>query len=546
MKFGTQLLISFLSLLSFYGIAQKPVFELKDSLRGSLRLERTYDVKHYDLNLTIDPDHKFIKGSNAITLTSMADMEEIQLDLFENMKILKISKDKKELVYRRIYNAVFIANPLKSGESCTIIVEYEGNPTMAKNAPWDGGFVWSKDMDKMDWIGVACEGDGASLWWPNKDHLADEPESMDMYFTVPNPYVAISNGKLVGKKKMGKKKTTYHWNVSYPINNYNVTVYIGQYETFNETYTTKTGEALALNFSVLKPNVTKAKAHFGQVPKVLEAFEHYLGPYPFFRDGYGLVEAPYLGMEHQSAIAYGNKFQRGYLGSRIPDEFDFDYIILHETAHEYWGNSVSCKDHADMWLHEGFATYMESLFVEYFYGREAALRYLNSQKKGISNDQPLIGPLGVNFTNNPHDIYPKGSWVLQTLRYAINNDSLWFDIFKGFYDKYKMGFATSKDFIEFVNLKTGKDYGPFLRQYLRYKNLPKLIYSVSFRDTYTQIKYKWDNLEQQFTLPVEFSLDGKIIVLEPGNDWKYIEFNRKFNKIAPKDDKILIEVLKTE
>jgi len=519
-------------------------YSLKDSLRGALRTERDYNVLHYNLDIKLDPKDKFISGSNEITFISRSALKEIQVDLFENMKINKVTLGKKSLKFRRVFDAVFIECPLSPEENAKIKIDFEGHPLIAKNAPWDGGFVWKNDSEGNPWIGVACEGIGASLWWPNKDHLSDEPETMDIWITVPKDLVAVSNGRLIGTEKSGKKDMKYHWQVGYPINNYNVTLYVGDYVNFKEEFTTTTKEKLVLNYHVLRPNLEKAKEHFKQTQKVLESFEHYHGPYPFIKDGYALVESPYLGMEHQSAIAYGNKFTMGYLGGRIPEEFPVDYIILHESAHEYWGNSVSCKDHAEMWIHEGFATYMENLYIEYLYGKEAALRYLESNKKAIKNDKPLLGPKSINYTDNPGDIYSKGAWVLQSLRYAIGNDSIWFDIFRTFYNQHKYGFAETKDFVYLVNFKTQKDFTPFLRQCLKYKKLPKLVYSVSVRDNYTQIKYKLDCLEREFYVPIEFSLDGKKIKLEPKNEWKYIEFNRIFKEVKPVTKEILLDVEK--
>lgn len=525
-----------------YIIAQEFTFTFKDSLRGALRNEREYDVTHYDLHVDINLDKKFIEGYNTISFIGKTDSREMQIDLFENMKISDIRSGSKSLKYRRIFDAIFIEHPIQSGKKDKITIEFQGNPIIAKNAPWDGGFVFTKDENKNHWVAVACEGTGASLWWPNKDHLSDEPESMDIYLKVEKPYIAISNGKLIEQKKEGKNSNVFHWQVSYPINNYNVTLYIGKYSNFSEEMTTLSKEKLMLNYYVLEYNLEKAKKHFQQTKKMLESFDHFCGTYPFIKDGYSLIEAPYLGMEHQSAIAYGNEYQRGYKGGRIPDNLNFDYLILHESGHEYWGNSVSCKDHAEMWIHEGFTTFMESLYVEYLYGKEEGLKYLEYQRPFINNSAPLLGPMHVNYTNNPLDIYYKGAWILQTLRKSLLNDTLFFDIFKGFYNKHKYSFATTKDFVDYVNLKSGRDYTAFFRQYLKYKPLPKLIFKVGHRDTYTSIHYKWDCYESEFYIPIEFDLDGKKIRLEPGMDWKNIEFNRNFKNVKPLTRGLLIDV----
>lgn len=545
MNFSTGRIIVVITLFIVFiqaASSQVMIFSRKDSLRGALRPERSYDVTHYDLHVSVQPEKRSISGYNIITYRGLAAYPEMQIDLFDNMKIKSIRAGSKELKWHREYNAVFIQYPLSEKKEDKIRIDFEGQPIIANRAPWDGGFVWTEDELKNPWIGVACEGIGASLWWPNKDHLSDEPESMDIYVTVPKPLMAISNGHFVEEKPEGKKQTTWHWQVSYPINNYNVTLYIGKYASFTEDYKTSAGDAMTLRYYVLEPHLTIAKEHFKQTAQVLQSFDHYLGPYPFVKDGYALVEAPYLGMEHQSAIAYGNGFKRGYLGKRIPDDLNFDYIILHESAHEYWGNAVSCTDHADMWIHEGFATYMEALYVEYLKGKEAGLKYLEFLRPMILNQQPILGPKNVNFMDNPSDIYYKGAWVLQTLRQSLTNDTLFFEILKDFYQQHKMGFATTKDFSDLVSKRSGRDYAPFLRQYLKYKPIPKLVYSVTHRDNYTTIKYKWDCYEPDFYLPIDFDMDGRKIQLEPASNWKNIEFSRDFKKVTPRSRGLLIDV----
>ena len=288
---------------------------------------------------------------------------------------------------------------------------------------------------------------------------------------------------------------TYHWSVQYPINNYNVTFYIGAYEHFQDQ---------------------------------------------FWKDGYALVEAPYLGMEHQSAIAYGNKYLRGYLGGRIPAEFDFDFIILHETAHEYWGNSVSCTDLAEMWIHESFATYMENLFVEYFYGKSAALRYLQSSRQYIQNKFPIIGQFGVNDEPADSDQYYKGAWMLQTIRQKINNDSLWFDILKQFYKNHEYGFASTQDFVNLLEAKTGTDYSYIVNQYLKYANLPELEYKIIQKPEYSGVSFRWKSNTKKFDLPVNFQLDKKVIRLTATNEWQTVSFGRIYQLIEPIDSDILI------
>lgn len=508
-----------------------------DSLRGSINEWRKYDVKYYNLNLAIDTDKKYIKGYNKITLWAVEDQSKIQIDLFENMKITQITLDDKAVRYDRLKSATFVNANIVKGQKYTLTIYYEGNPTTAVNAPWDGGFVWQKDIENRPWVGVACEGTGASLWWPNKDHLSDEPDSMEMHFTTDVGLQVISNGNLTSVTEGKKNQKTFNWKVSYPINNYNVTVYIGDYAHFSDLYTAMDSSKLQCDYYVLSNHKSVAQSHFLQVHKVLRAYEYYFGKYPFWRDGYALVESPYLGMEHQSAIAYGNQYKRGYLGAVVPNEFDFDYIILHETAHEYFGNSVSCTDLGDMWIHESFATYMEALYVEYYHGIPAATRYLVNQAKFIKNESPIFGPYGVNAEPSSSDQYYKGSWMLHSLRNTIDDDGLWFSIIKEFYQKHKIASANRDDFINLVNAKTKKDYTAFINQYMRWAEPPLLEYKIDQRNGLSIINYRWNCIEKTFDMPVEFDLDGFIIKMEPSKEWKSIEFHRNFTSIKPSMDK---------
>ena len=428
-------------LLCFYsigGLCQAQPFSLQDSLRGALRAERNcFDVKHYALDIKFDLDEKSISGSNTILFSFDGSAAKIQLDLFQNMQIDSIVYEHQILDYERIHNAVFIpAHNFKADQLNQLSFHYSGQVVTAKTPPWDGGFVWSSDGFGNPWVAVVCEGLGASSWWPNKDHLSDKPDSMSMHYTIPDHLSCISNGQLERVRINDDKTKRYEWKVSYPINNYNVTFNIGKYVHFDDQYISADGDSLDLDYYVLAENLDVATIHFKQAKSVLEAFEYYFGKYPFWNDGYALIEAPYLGMEHQSAIAYGNKYMRGYLGGMIPRDMNFDYIIVHETAHEYFGNSLSCEDHAEMWIHESFATYMESLFVEYQIGYQAAERYLRSQRRH-GNLEPIVGPLDVNYDNwlyNDH--YSKGAWILHTLRHVVDNDELWFQTLRKLYDHF--------------------------------------------------------------------------------------------------------------
>lgn len=501
-------------------------FNEQDTLRGALRLERScYDVLHYDLAIQIDPQKKSINGSNTITFKYLDSSEKIQIDLFQNMEIDLIQIENKTCTYTAHHDAIFVDIPnLEIGHTYKLHVQYHGSPLKAKSPPWDGGFVWDTDSNGTPWIGVACEGTGASLWWPNKDHLSDEPDSMKISITVPSELMAVSNGNLI-RTNTENELTTYVWNVSYPINNYNVSVNIGDYIHFSDEYESPSQGKLACDYYVLAKNLKIAKDHFQQVDGVLEAFEHYFGPYPFWNDGYALIETPYLGMEHQSGIAYGNQFKRGYLGSMIPDDMDWDYIIVHETGHEYWGNSVSVKDHADMWIHEGFTTYMEAIYIEYHYGREAVDRYLAMQKRYIQNGLPIQGPKNVNFDDfNSSDHYYKGSYMLHTLRHVINDDETWWGLLRAIYEEFKFSTVDSHDIINYFNNYCSKNYDQFFQQYLNYGPLPMLEYSLKKKGKDLLVSYRWNSPVDGFSMPIEIGDQKDPIRLDCSSEWSSYTF----------------------
>jgi aminopeptidase N len=509
-------------------------FTLADTLRGALRPERTcFDVNYYHLNLDILADEKSISGYNEIYYTTIDDFKRLQIDLFDNMQIDSIVYHGKKLSYERIYNAVFVdfENVQKKGTQDYFTVYYHGTPIEAKMPPWDGGFVWKKDKDGNPWIGVSCEGIGASLWWPNKDHLSDEPDSMRVTCRVPNDLIFVGNGQLesatIGNNG---KPSEYTWKVTYPINNYNVTVNIAKYANFQDFYLAEDGDTLLLDYWVLPYNLEKAKKHFEQVKPMLACYEQYFGKFPFWNDNYKLVETPYLGMEHQTAIAYGNQYKTGYLGkdySRIG--LDFDYIIIHETGHEYWGNLVSAKDMADMWIHESFCTYSEALYVECMYDYETAISYVNAKKPTVRNEYPIAGTYDVNEEGDG-DMYNKGMLFLNTLRHIINNDSLWFFMLK---DMTTHEFAyktiTANDIMFYFKRMTKMDLTPVFMQYLYHAEIPQLYYSLQKdkKNNYT-FTYKWQTNVSNFQMPVMLGVGENIVRLN-GND-KLQEYNFAANK----------------
>jgi aminopeptidase N len=487
-----------------------------------LRPERTcYDVTFYELEIKVDPERRELSGYVDIHFEAVEDFETLQIDLYQNMKISRIESEGKTLPFRRRHNAVFVTFPRQTAGSCGVFrVIYEGRPVEADNPPWDGGFVWATDGEDNPWVGVACEGDGASLWWPNKDHLSDEPDSMAIRVAVPRGLTCVANGRLRAVHDLGKW-VRYDWFVSYPINNYNVTVNIARYAHIQDTFISADGDTLELDYYVLPANEAKARKHFQQVQPVLACFERFFGKYPFWNDGYALVETPFLGMEHQGAIAYGNRYMRGYLGGMIPRDMDWDYIIVHETGHEYFGNSISCGDLAEMWLHESFTTYMEALYVECTYGYEDAVRYLSSQRPFIYNQEPILGPFGVNWEDwAGNDHYYKGAWVLHTLRHVINDDAQWWDLLRKYYDKYALSIIRTSDFIDFVNAYTGRDFSSFFEQYLQYPELPVLEYSTTEKKGTLQLRCRWESPVEGFDMPLLAGRPGNWQQVHPTAGWQ--------------------------
>lgn len=510
------LVISFL--FSAMVWSQSGKFTHADSLRGSLRPERTcYDVTFYDLKVKVDPESKQISGSNAITFLAQQDFKTLQFDLFENMKVDAVTYNGQTLSTRRDANAVFVDFPeaVKSGTKGILSIMYSGTPTAARHAPWDGGFVWSKDANGKPWVGVACEGTGASLWWPNKDYLGDEPDSMRITVTAPSGLMSVCNGNQRSIKPIDDKWTQTEWFVSYPINNYNVTVNIADYIQIQDTFQNASGTH-NLDYYVLRANEAKARKQFEQVKPMMRVYEKYFGEYPFWKDGYALVETDYLGMEHQGAIAYGNHYRPGYDGMD-PLGLKFDYIVIHETGHEWWGNSVSCKDHAELWIHEGFCTYGEAVYVEALWGKETATRYLVNQRGNILNQSPIVGPLGVNFQDwAGSDMYYKGAWMLHTLRNQVNDDALWWRTLHDFAVDFRLTNTDTEELIAWWNDRLGKDYTWLFHQYLYHAKPPVLVYEAKAKGQKTQLKYKWEAEEPEFKLEVPVILgDGSRQILKP-------------------------------
>lgn len=497
-------------------------FTKADTLRGSLRPERTcYDVTYYELDLRIDPEQQRLEGFVDIHYTALTDFNRLQIDLFQNMKIDRILWQEELLSFERKENAVFIQFPQQTtGARGVFRIYYGGRPKTALNPPWDGGFIWTEDDNGKPWAAVACQGIGASLWWPNKDHLSDEPDSISIRITVPKDLRAIANGRL-RSISLREEGICYEWFVSYPINNYNVSVNMGDYVHVSDRYPSANGAPLSLDYYVLRGNEAIADRHFGQVKSVLACLEKYLGPYPFPEDGFALIEAPYNGMEHQSGIAYGNRFLPGYLGSVRVRDIDFDYVIMHEAAHEYFGNSISCTDMAEIWLHESFTTYMESVYVEDRHGYENALKYLASQRQAIQNQVPILGPSGVNWDNwDSSDNYNKGAWVLHTLRSLLQNDEQWFALLRGFYERYRYRSVTTDEWIQYVEEFAGQDFRTFFQQYLHYPKLPRLACRFEPSAAGLWLRFRWEADVREFNMPILVRSGERTAWLKPTTEWQ--------------------------
>jgi aminopeptidase N len=487
----------------------RPRYTRADTLRGALRPERTcFNVNFYDLKVRIIPAGKKIKATNSIYFEIIQPARRIQLDLFENLNITAITWKDRQLKWQREYNAIFIDFPedLVPGEHHMIQVEYQGKPLKAPNPPWDGGFVWTKDKDKNLWLGVACEQLGASSWWPTKDHLSDKPDSMQITLEVPSDYMAVSNGDLKSMQTLPGKYTAFTWFIEYPINNYNATFYAGKYVSFSDTLI-QGNDTLKLEYYVLKHNLDTAKVHFEQVKDVLEFYNKAFGFFPFARDGFALVESPYEGMEHQTAIAYGH----GYNKNTAQDYRNkiYDYIIVHEAAHEWWGNSVTVADMADVWIHEGFATYAEYMFLEDRLGKDDYYYELSENSRYIFNVWPLVQNRDVNedaFAGN--DVYNKGAMLLHCLRSNMDNDSVFFKLIKDFCITYKYKTVSSNDFILFTNKYTGADYTEFFNKFLYDTGLPVLEYTYRQTGKDLEFRYRWAEVNDGFTMPFGIESDN--------------------------------------
>jgi aminopeptidase N len=521
-------------LCALVSLAQTPPTPSRaDILRGDYgRYRANNDLLFYHLDVRVDPEKKFIRGKNTGRFRMLAEDTRIQLDLYPFLQVDKIVFEGAPLRYEREEGAVFIdfPSPLRKGQVYSIDFHYSGNPVETGRF---GGLTFRKGPSGQHWINTSCEGPGASVWWPNKDQWKDEVESMKISVSVPNGLMDVSNGRFVGKTDLGDGYTRWDWEVQYPINNYSVSMNVGNYTQFSE----KHGK-LTLDYYVLPEHLEQAKVQFAQTRPMLRAFEHYFGPYPFPKDGFKLIDVPYSGMEHQSAVTYGNRFKNGYLErdwTGVGISLRFDFIIIHESGHEWFGNSITAADKSDMWIHEGFTTYMECLYVEKMWGYADALKYTNGYKSKVRNQAPIITARNING-NAPGDQYFKGALFLHTLRNVIGNDRLWWKILRGFYDKFKYQNILTEDVIAYFNTESRMDLTAIFNQYLRRPELPVL--ELKF-DTPGEVAYRWKAAEPGFAMPV--SVAGRKV--KPNtSEWQTLKSPLPKDQVTAATDLYYIDV----
>lgn len=499
---------------------QKVQFTRQDSLRGSITPERSWwNVLHYDITVEPDIEKEAITGTNILKFKTTGSGNRMQIDLQQPMNITGVLFGEEKLPFTREGNVYFLRFPatLPEGKIYSINIQFSGRPLKAKNPPWDGGWIWKKDKNGNPWISVACQGLGASVWFPNKDHQSDEPdEGARLTIITPSHLKGIGNGRLKEEKSLSGGRTSFTWEVTNPINNYNIIPYIGNYISWSDSFNGEKGP-LECSYYVLDYNEAAAKKQLKQTDSMLTAFEYWFGPYPFYEDGFKIVESPHLGMEHQSAIAYGNNFSNGYLGRDLSGSgwgLKFDFILIHEAGHEWFGNNITSNDIADMWVHEGFTNYSESLYLDYFFGKEASGSYVRGIRRGIRNDKPIIGHFGVNQEGSG-DMYNKTGNLIHMIRRIINDDEKFRSILRGLNKEFYHKSVNGTDIINYFNLQSGTDLTQVFNQYLKTTKIPVFEYQING----PTIKYRWTNCLEEFDMPV-IAYAGKEIQLFPTTEWK--------------------------
>ena len=540
MKRCISLLLIFTTLSS--GLAQQSNFSKQDTLRGSITPERVWwDLLHYNLDFKVSPSSKSIEGSNLIRYEVLSQNQLMQIDLQPPMEITSVLENNKELNYNREGNVYYIQ--LKKNQQIgainEITIHFEGAPKINNNPPWDDGFTWEKDNNGTDFIATSCQGGGSSIWWPSKDHMYDEPDQgIELSITAPKHLISVANGRLIQTKENTNKTNTFSWKVVHPINNYGVNINIGDYVHFSEKYKGKKG-VLNCDYYVLSYNLEKAKKQFKEVSRTLEAFEHWFGPYPFYEDSYKLVEVPYLGMEHQSSVTYGNGYQNGYKGIDLSGTgwgLKFDFIIVHESGHEWFANNITNVDVADMWIHESFTAYSENLFLDYHFGTVASNAYVTGTRKKILNDKPIIGNYNVNNSGSG-DMYYKGANMLHTLRQIINNDEKWRSILVGLNKDFYHQTVTTQQIEDYIDKYFKVDLKPFFEQYLRTIKIPTLDYKLENN----KLSYRWSNVVDGFSIPVNVFINSTSQWIRPTSQWKKLSSDNKIITFSV-DNNFYIEV----
>jgi aminopeptidase N len=510
-----------------------------DFLRGEYgRYRANNDLLFYRLDVRVDPEKKSIAGKNTIRFRMLKDDTRIQLDLYANLNVDKIVLGTTPLKYEREINTVWVDFPqsLKAGREYAIDFYYSGHP---KEQGRFGGMAFKKDPSGKDWIFTACEGEGASIWWPNKDQWRDEVEKMEISVAIPNGLTDVSNGKFVGKTDLGDGYTRWDWLVQYPINNYSVSLNIGNYVHFGDRLAD-----LPLDFYVLPGSLEGAKRQFAQAKPMIEAYERFFGEYPFKKDGFKLIEVPYSGMEHQSAVTYGNRFANGYLErdwTGVGVSLKFDFIIIHESGHEWFGNAVSAADVSDMWIHEGWTTYLENLYVEHLFGYDEALRYVNGYKTKVRNREPIVTQRGIHRTP-PQDMYFKGALFLNTLRNVVNDDARWWKLLRDFFQHFKYQNILTEDVVAFFNAQLGQNVAPIFNQYLRRAALPTL--ELAFNEAEGTVAYRWKADERDFAMPIRVGERGKWVVIQPTTGWALMKTPLKKDAFEVATDLYYVNVTK--
>ncbi|HYD51607.1 MAG TPA: M1 family metallopeptidase [Gemmatimonadaceae bacterium] len=502
--------------------AQQQTFTRADSLRGSYTspTRAWWDVTFYDLHVAVSPGDSSLRGWNGITYRVLGPARELQLDLMEPLVVDSVVQDGRRLAVRREGAAHFVtlASPQPVGAHRTITAYYHGRPQVATNPPWDGGITWARDSAGRPWIVTTDQGMGASVWWPNKDTQADEPDSQRVALRVPDPLIAVANGRRRATTKHDDGTTTYEWFVSSPINNYAIAINAAHYVGWTETYQGERGP-LTLDFWALDRHVDDAKRQWTQVRPMLQCFERWFGPYPWYEDGFKLVEVPYLGMEHQSAVTYGNRFRNGYLGRDLSGTglgLAWDFIIIHEAAHEWFANAITAKDQADMWVHESFANYAEGIYTECQQGKEAGARYMVGLRRGIRNDRPIIPPYGVNAEGSG-DMYNKGGNMLHTIRQLVNDDAKWRGVLRGLGATFGRQTVTGQQIQDHIARESGLDLRRVFAQYLTTTMIP----TFEWQAAGDSIRYRWTTVVPGFDMPVRAQLDGATwTTLRPTEQWQ--------------------------